>query len=110
METVSLLLSSPWPTDAGLRRPIEGPITFSIKEAVRIVDTQCGEPVDNAGKKLIAAAKKAAAKEAAEKEAAEKLAADKAEAERLESEKLAAEKEAAEKDAAEKDAQSGVQS
>ena len=95
MDTVTVRLTSAWPTDRGLRRPLEGPIDFPVSEALRIVENKCGEPVDNAGKKLIAAAKKAAAKEAAEKEAAEKLAAEKAEAERLEAEKLAAEKEAA---------------
>lgn len=103
MDTVTVRLTSAWPTDRGLRRPLEGPIDFPVAEALRIVENGCGEIHDKAGEKIVAAAKKAAKKEAAEKEAAEKTAAEKAEAERLEAEKLAAEKQsAAEKEAAEK--------
>ena len=47
METVTVRLTSAWPTDRGLRRPIEGPIPFPADEAERIVETGCGEIVED---------------------------------------------------------------
>lgn len=102
METVAVKLTSAWPTDQGLRRPLEGPIDFTINEAIRIVDAGCGEIPNKADKKLVAAHKAAAKKAAAEQAEAEKLAAEKAAAEQAEAEKLAAEQAAAEQAAAEK--------
>lgn len=100
MDKVNVRLTSAWPTEQGLRRPLEGPIPFSVNEAIRILDTDCGELIDKAGERLVAAARKAARKEAAEKEAAEKAAAEQEAAEKEAAEKEAAEKEAAEKQAA----------
>ena len=91
MDTVTVRLTSAWPTDQGLRRPLEGPIDFPIAEAIRIVETGCGEGADRASKKRIASAKAAAEKEAAEKAAAEEAAAQHAAAEKEAAEKAAAE-------------------
>lgn len=91
METVTVSLTTAWPTDRGVLRPVEGPVPVSVDEAIKIVDAGCGEIADRAGRKLVAAAKSAARKEAAEKEAAEKLAAEQAAAEKEAAEKAAAE-------------------
>jgi hypothetical protein len=95
MDKVTVRLTSAWPTEQGLRRPLEGPIDFPLEDAMRIVENGCGEIIDKSGQKLVKAAKAAAAKEAAENEAAAKAAA----------EQEAAEKDAAEKEAAEISAQ-----
>ena len=102
METVAVKLTSAWPTDQGLRRPLEGSISFPVSEAIRIVDAGCGEIASEADKKIVATHKAAAKKAKAEKAKAEKLAAKNAAAEQAEAEKLAAEKAEAEKAAAEK--------
>lgn len=107
MDTVAVKLTSAWPTDHGLRRPLEGAIDFTIDEAIRIVDNGCGEIPSQADKKRVAAYQAAAKKAAAEKAKAEKLAAEQAEAERLAAEKAEAERLAAEKAAAEKAAATG---
>ncbi len=43
MEKVSVKLTSPWPTAAGLRRPQEGIITVSAEEAEKIKTAKAGK-------------------------------------------------------------------
>lgn len=50
MTTVTIQLKTPWPTDAGLRRPAEGPISFSEAEAARILKAKAGVPVGDKSK------------------------------------------------------------
>lgn len=61
MSQVAVKLTSAWPTAAGLRRPVEGIIHFSEKEAEQIVAAGCGVLADDAG-----SAKKGKPKKAAE--------------------------------------------
>ena len=43
MDKVSVQLSTPWPTPAGLRRPQEGPISVSAEEAKKIKEARAGK-------------------------------------------------------------------
>ena len=43
MTTVTVVLSAPWPTALGLRRPQEGPFPIDKDEADRIVEAGAGE-------------------------------------------------------------------
>jgi len=68
MEKVTVRLTMPWPTAAGLRRPFEGPLEVSYEEAERIVAAGGGEIVEDESKnpkKPTAAQKKSAAEKAA---------------------------------------------
>ena len=46
MKQVSVKLSRPWMTEAGLRRPMEGPIRVSATEAKKIEAEKAGKIID----------------------------------------------------------------